>query len=159
VRTQNARSSIWRESVGVVRTLERLPDSAWRAWRCRSCWQDGHNTREWGWVSQAIYLQRRNYFAGAAFSRPGNLLAYHNLRILWPNSSRVGFGPLEWLWHSLTYWKKQPFRIRDRALPNESRLLWHLESNPPPKVGAILSSPYKPALLGRPRGSWSMFLS
>src|SRR5262249_12275628 len=22
------------------------------------------------------------------------------------------FGPLEWLWRSLTYWKKQPFRIR-----------------------------------------------
>jgi len=21
------------------------------------------------------------------------------------------FGPLEWLWRSLTYWKKQPFRI------------------------------------------------
>jgi uncharacterized protein len=26
------------------------------------------------------------------------------------------FGPLEWAWRSLTYWKKQPFRIRDRAL-------------------------------------------
>jgi uncharacterized protein len=26
------------------------------------------------------------------------------------------FGPLEWVWRSLTYWKKQPFRIRDRAL-------------------------------------------
>src|SRR5271154_411840 len=26
------------------------------------------------------------------------------------------FGPLEWLWRSLTYWKKQPFRIHDRAL-------------------------------------------
>jgi len=25
------------------------------------------------------------------------------------------FGPLEWVWRSLTYWKKQPFRIRDRA--------------------------------------------
>jgi uncharacterized protein len=24
------------------------------------------------------------------------------------------FGPLEWLWRSLTYWKKQPFRIHDR---------------------------------------------
>jgi uncharacterized protein len=26
------------------------------------------------------------------------------------------FGPLEWIWRSLTYWKKQPFRIRDRAV-------------------------------------------
>jgi len=26
------------------------------------------------------------------------------------------FGPLEWMWRSLTYWKKQPFRIRDRAV-------------------------------------------
>jgi uncharacterized protein len=26
------------------------------------------------------------------------------------------FGPLEWAWRSLTYWKKQPFRIHDRAL-------------------------------------------
>lgn len=26
------------------------------------------------------------------------------------------FGPLEWVWRSLTYWKKQPFRIRDHAL-------------------------------------------
>ena len=26
------------------------------------------------------------------------------------------FGPLEWAWRSLTYWKKQPFRIRDRAV-------------------------------------------
>ena len=26
------------------------------------------------------------------------------------------FGPLEWAWRSLTYWKKQPFRLRDRAL-------------------------------------------
>jgi len=25
------------------------------------------------------------------------------------------FGPLEWVWRSLTYWKKQPMRIRDRA--------------------------------------------
>jgi len=25
------------------------------------------------------------------------------------------FGPLEWVWRSLTYWKNQPFRIRDRA--------------------------------------------
>jgi uncharacterized protein len=25
------------------------------------------------------------------------------------------FGPLEWLWRSLTYWKKQPFRIRQVA--------------------------------------------
>jgi uncharacterized protein len=29
---------------------------------------------------------------------------------------RFRFGPLEWLWRSLTYWKKQPFRIGDRAL-------------------------------------------
>ena len=26
------------------------------------------------------------------------------------------FGPLEWVWRSLTYWKKQPFRVRDRAV-------------------------------------------
>ena len=26
------------------------------------------------------------------------------------------FGPLEWAWRSLTYWKKQPFRIHDRAI-------------------------------------------
>jgi uncharacterized protein len=26
------------------------------------------------------------------------------------------FGPLEWVWRSLTYWKKQPFRIRDSAV-------------------------------------------
>jgi len=26
------------------------------------------------------------------------------------------FGPLEWAWRSLTYWKKQSFRIHDRAL-------------------------------------------
>jgi uncharacterized protein len=26
------------------------------------------------------------------------------------------FGPLEWLWRSLTYWRKQPLRIRDQAL-------------------------------------------
>lgn len=25
------------------------------------------------------------------------------------------FGPLEWLWRSLTYWKKQPFRIQQRT--------------------------------------------
>lgn len=25
------------------------------------------------------------------------------------------FGPLEWVWRCLTYWKKQPFRIGDRA--------------------------------------------
>jgi uncharacterized protein len=25
------------------------------------------------------------------------------------------FGPLEWLWRSLTYWKKQPFRIRGQV--------------------------------------------
>jgi uncharacterized protein len=25
------------------------------------------------------------------------------------------FGPLEWLWRSLTYWKKQPFRIRETS--------------------------------------------
>ena len=25
------------------------------------------------------------------------------------------FGPLEWLWRSLTYWKRQPFRIREAA--------------------------------------------
>jgi uncharacterized protein len=25
------------------------------------------------------------------------------------------FGPLEWLWRSLTYWKRQPFRIRETA--------------------------------------------
>ena len=25
------------------------------------------------------------------------------------------FGPLEWAWRSLTYWKKQPFRIREQA--------------------------------------------
>jgi uncharacterized protein len=24
------------------------------------------------------------------------------------------FGPLEWAWRSLTYWKRQPMRIRDR---------------------------------------------
>jgi hypothetical protein len=23
----------------------------------------------------------------------------------------VGFGPLEWLWRSLTYWKRQPERL------------------------------------------------
>jgi uncharacterized membrane protein YeiB len=27
------------------------------------------------------------------------------------------FGPLEWLWRSLTYWKKQPFRL-DNASPS-----------------------------------------
>jgi len=26
------------------------------------------------------------------------------------------FGPLEWMWRSLTYWKKQPFRIPERAV-------------------------------------------
>ena len=26
------------------------------------------------------------------------------------------FGPLEWVWRSLTYWKKQPFRVPDRAV-------------------------------------------
>lgn len=26
------------------------------------------------------------------------------------------FGPLEWVWRSLTYWKKQPFRIREPAI-------------------------------------------
>ncbi len=25
------------------------------------------------------------------------------------------FGPLEWAWRSLTYWKKQPFRVREQA--------------------------------------------
>ena len=24
------------------------------------------------------------------------------------------FGPLEWAWRSLTYWKKQPFRIHEK---------------------------------------------
>jgi uncharacterized protein len=24
---------------------------------------------------------------------------------------RFRFGPLEWLWRSLTYWKRQPFKI------------------------------------------------
>jgi hypothetical protein len=28
---------------------------------------------------------------------------------------RFRFGPLEWVWRSLTYWKKQPFR-RDRIV-------------------------------------------
>jgi uncharacterized protein len=26
------------------------------------------------------------------------------------------FGPLEWAWRSLTYWKRQPFRIRERGI-------------------------------------------
>ena len=26
------------------------------------------------------------------------------------------FGPMEWVWRSLTYWKKQPMRIRTAAL-------------------------------------------
>jgi uncharacterized protein len=25
------------------------------------------------------------------------------------------FGPLEWVWRSLTYWKRQPMRIRQPA--------------------------------------------
>lgn len=25
------------------------------------------------------------------------------------------FGPLEWVWRSLTYGKKQPFRVRDQV--------------------------------------------
>ncbi len=29
------------------------------------------------------------------------------------------FGPLEWVWRSLTYWKKQPFRINNLANPSE----------------------------------------
>jgi uncharacterized protein len=26
------------------------------------------------------------------------------------------FGPFEWVWRSLTYWKKQPMRIRNEAV-------------------------------------------
>lgn len=29
---------------------------------------------------------------------------------------RFRFGPLEWAWRSLTYWKRQPLRIRERAV-------------------------------------------
>jgi uncharacterized protein len=34
---------------------------------------------------------------------------------------RFRFGPLEWVWRSLTYWKKQPFR-RDRILGSSADL-------------------------------------
>ncbi len=27
--------------------------------------------------------------------------------------SRYRFGPVEWLWRSLTYWKRQPFRQQE----------------------------------------------
>jgi hypothetical protein len=30
------------------------------------------------------------------------------------------FGPLEWLWRSLTYWKKQSFRIRGQGVDKNS---------------------------------------
>ncbi|MBV8454240.1 MAG: DUF418 domain-containing protein, partial [Deltaproteobacteria bacterium] len=26
------------------------------------------------------------------------------------------FGPLEWAWRSLTYWKRQPMRVREQAV-------------------------------------------
>ena len=31
--------------------------------------------------------------------------------------SRYRFGPLEWLWRSLTYWKRQPFRQQESVAP------------------------------------------
>jgi uncharacterized protein len=34
---------------------------------------------------------------------------------LWLSSFR--FGPLEWCWRSLTYWKRQPMRIREETAP------------------------------------------
>jgi uncharacterized protein len=30
------------------------------------------------------------------------------------------FGPLEWAWRSLTYWKKQPFRIQPSDLTSSA---------------------------------------
>ncbi len=32
------------------------------------------------------------------------------------------FGPLEWLWRSLTYWRKQPFRIASSPQSDAGRL-------------------------------------
>jgi uncharacterized protein len=32
------------------------------------------------------------------------------------------FGPVEWLWRSLTYWKKQPMRLRQVQLAHEERI-------------------------------------
>jgi hypothetical protein len=44
---------------------------------------------------------------------------------------RYHFGPLEWCWRSLTYWKRQPWRIR--------------EAEPPPPPTELLAEPSKTA--------------
>lgn len=45
-------------------------------------------------------------------SQVGVIMAVWLVIILWskPWLNRFRFGPLEWLWRSLTYWQKQPFR-------------------------------------------------
>jgi uncharacterized protein len=54
-------------------------------------------------------LQRYQLYGIVEFVWIVNLVLSH----IWLRHFR--FGPLEWLWRSLTYSKKQPFRIRDRA--------------------------------------------
>jgi uncharacterized protein len=34
--------------------------------------------------------------------------------------ARFRFGPLEWAWRSLTYWKRQPMRLKLRAQEAEA---------------------------------------
>jgi uncharacterized protein len=43
------------------------------------------------------------------------VLAVWVLNLTWskPWLKRFEFGPMEWVWRSLTYWKKQPMRIRE----------------------------------------------
>jgi uncharacterized protein len=61
------------------------------------------------------------FFYGIGFGMYGQLqryeiyyvvLAVWSIQIIWSHVwlRYYQFGPLEWLWRSLTYWKKQPFR-------------------------------------------------
>ena len=66
------------------------------------------------------------FFYGIGFGYFGNLqryelyyvvLAVWIIEIAWSHIwlKFFRFGPLEWLWRSLTYWKRQPFRKTEQA--------------------------------------------
>ena len=65
------------------------------------------------------------YFNGYGFSQFGKLERHQllyvaaamwtvNLLISKPWLARYRFGPMEWLWRSLTYWEKQPWKIEEQ---------------------------------------------
>jgi uncharacterized protein len=70
------------------------------------------------------------FFYGVGFGMYGQLprvqvyyfvLAVWVLQIIWSNIwiYYFQFGPLEWLWRSLTYWKRQPIRREKQVAPLE----------------------------------------